>query len=299
MLSQLKRSLLGLAHPTGINRWVGRTRWRTDRLLVLCYHSVALSDEAEWDNRLYCTEAFLRRRLELLRDVDANVLTLTDALTRVHSGTLPPRSVVLTFDDGTVDFPQIVVPLLAQAGFPATLYPSTYYCDRNIPVWNVALRYLLWRGRNTGPLDLSDLVEGGATVDISTKEGRATALGLVLRQATSWDTERKHSLVSSIAQRVGVDFGQFLAGRQFQLMTSEEMTALPHDLVSVELHTHRHRTPNDRELFRKEIEDNREFIMARRGAQPRHFCYPSGNYRLEYLQWLREFGVDSATTCIP
>src|SRR5690606_28650990 len=121
---------------------------------------------------------------------------------------------------------------------------------------------------------------------------RATALGLVLRQATSWDTERKHSLVSSIAQRVGVDFGQFLAGRQFQLMTSEEMTALPHDLVSVELHTHRHRTPNDRELFRKEIEDNREFIMARRGAQPRHFCYPSGNYRLEYVEWLRELDVD-------
>ena len=31
----------------------------------------------------------------------------------------------------------------------------------------------------------------------------------------------------------------------------------------------------------------------------RHFCYPSGVYRAEFLPWLREAGVQTATTCDP
>jgi len=31
----------------------------------------------------------------------------------------------------------------------------------------------------------------------------------------------------------------------------------------------------------------------------RHFCYPSGVYRSEFLPWLREAGVQTATTCDP
>jgi hypothetical protein len=63
------------------------------------------------------------------------------------------------------------------------------------------------------------------------------------------------------------------------------------------MHTHRHRTPDDRELFLREIEDNRKSISEMTGKSPSHFCYPSGVWSPAFLPWLTEAGVESATTC--
>lgn len=299
MLSRAKRLLLELAHPTGINGLVGRSGWRDRQLLILCYHSVALHDEAEWDDALYCTSEFLRRRFELLRESGTNVLPLGDALRRLQQGTLPPRSVVLTFDDGSADFPHLVVPLLQEFGYPATVYPSTYYCDRSQPIWNVALQYLLWRGRDRASVDLSAILPGDGAADLGTSAGRQAVMQRLRSVASPLETDGKHEIVGRVATAVGVDFDEFVRSRMFQLMTSDEMAALPADLVSVQLHTHRHRTPVDRELFDREIEQNRAFIAARRGVVPTHFCYPSGEYRLQFVDWLRQLGIESATTCTP
>ena len=67
--------------------------------------------------------------------------------------------------------------------------------------------------------------------------------------------------------------------------------------VDVQLHTHRHRTPLDRNLFQREIEDNRRCINEITGKEPAHFCYPSGVYARRFLPWLDEAGIKSATTC--
>ena len=55
----------------------------------------------------------------------------------------------------------------------------------------------------------------------------------------------------------------------------------------------------DRQLFLREIEDNRNSIQEMTGQYARHFCYPSGVYNLKFLPWLQEAGIVSATTCEP
>jgi peptidoglycan/xylan/chitin deacetylase (PgdA/CDA1 family) len=69
--------------------------------------------------------------------------------------------------------------------------------------------------------------------------------------------------------------------------------------VDVELHTHRHRTPSDEKLFRREIRDNLTGIQALTGQRACHFCYPSGVYLPSFFPWLADEGVVSATTCKP
>lgn len=64
--------------------------------------------------------------------------------------------------------------------------------------------------------------------------------------------------------------------------------------------THRHRVPEQRELFLREIADNRR-ALAECGLNPErltHFCYPSGLYQSAFLPWLAEAGVVSAVTCV-
>jgi peptidoglycan/xylan/chitin deacetylase (PgdA/CDA1 family) len=81
-------------------------------------------------------------------------------------------------------------------------------------------------------------------------------------------------------------------------MTAEEVRQVSAAGVDVQLHTHRHRTPDDCAAFVKEIEDNRASLDAILGPGHRaHFCYPSGVYRASFLPWLRQAGIASATTC--
>ena len=51
-----------------------------------------------------------------------------------HAPTRPAApKVVLTFDDGTADWPDVVLPALVERGLPATFYVSTDFVERGAP----------------------------------------------------------------------------------------------------------------------------------------------------------------------
>src|SRR4029453_15529769 len=83
------------------------------------------------------------------------------------------------------------------------------------------------------------------------------------------------------------------------LMKRSEVAELSEDGVDFQLHTHRHRTPRDRDLYVKEILDNRARIEEMTESRPSPFCYPSGIYQREFLPWLKDVQVTTATTCDP
>jgi peptidoglycan/xylan/chitin deacetylase (PgdA/CDA1 family) len=81
------------------------------------------------------------------------------------------------------------------------------------------------------------------------------------------------------------------------LMTADEVGLVARQGIDIELHTHRHRTPRDRTAFDYEISENSRIIASAAGRVPEHFCYPSGDYDLQFLEWLTAAGVKSGTTC--
>jgi hypothetical protein len=104
-----------------------------------------------------------------------------------------------------------------------------------------------------------------------------------------------------LARRLGLDWEDFLRRRVLALMHPEEIGALDPAIADVQLHTHRHRAPEERDLFLREIADNRR-ALAECGLDPRrltHFCYPSGVHRPAFLPWLAEAGVTAAVTTVP
>jgi peptidoglycan/xylan/chitin deacetylase (PgdA/CDA1 family) len=87
-------------------------------LRILLWHSVGFGD----GNRQTTSVVQLERQLQWLRDSDYCVLPFTEVL-RLHAARLPlpPRAVVLTFDDACASFPRHALPCLLRAGFDATL----------------------------------------------------------------------------------------------------------------------------------------------------------------------------------
>jgi peptidoglycan/xylan/chitin deacetylase (PgdA/CDA1 family) len=300
----LTQGFFRAAAASGLARLVRDSEWRRRRLTILCYHGISLADEHEWRPELFMSRAVFRQRLERLRDGGYRVLPLDEAVRRMYAGTLPPRAVALTFDDGTVDFAECVLPMLREFGMPATVYLTTYYCDHQHPVFMVALSYLLWKGRGAPGGDVAAVVGHPTPLPVATARERDAAWRVIHAHAmrhASTDEERT-ALLRDVARCTGVDFDALFAGGLLSIMSPDTVRALPRDVVDVQLHTHRHRAPREERAFRRELADNRAAIAALCDAgcaPPAHFCYPSGDYDPCCLPWLRAEGVRTATTCVP
>jgi len=298
----VKRRVLSASSRIGLLSGVRDSVWRRRRLLILCYHSISIDDEHEWSGTYSMSPALLESRLRMLRDGRYNVLPLGEAVRRLYEGTLPPRSVALTFDDGMFDFHARAWPLLQQFGFPATVYLTTYYSDYGKPIFGLLCSYVLWRARMRMPHpDVTPLFGTALPWTLADAAGRARAhrdiLAYVDREQLT--LPERTAFAERLADLLGDDYEAIRAKRILTVMSREEAAEIARAGIDVELHTHRHRTPNDHALFLREIEDNRERIELIRDGAARHFCYPSGVYREEFLPWLREAGVTTATTCDP
>jgi peptidoglycan/xylan/chitin deacetylase (PgdA/CDA1 family) len=298
MKRQLRHATLTLLKSCGAFSLVKESGWRKQSLLILCYHGVSLEDENQWRPFLYISPQQLERRLHILREGKYTVLPLAEALERLYRNDLPPRSVALTFDDGTYDFYKLTWPLLRQFGFPATVYLTTYYSELQRPIFSLICSYMLWKARDAGCVDLKDF--GIDTpVSLSSAEDREKAVAQLVQWADGRDLkgEEKDQVAARLAERLGIDYQQLRTKRILQLVNPEEVKQLAHEGVDFQLHTHRHRTPLSEDLFRREIRDNRVRITNAIGGSRNHFCYPSGSYRPEFLDWLAKEEVISATTC--
>ena len=297
MLKKIKLSILNAADVSGFSHLALNTPWRRQKLLILCYHGISLDDEHQCDPNLYMASELLGQRFEQLRKAKVNVLPLSEAVTRLYNGELPPRSVAITFDDGFYDFKVRALPLAKQFGYPLTLYFTTYYSYFNRPVFDPALNYLLWKGQGR-KLRFEEVM--AESVDIDHRSWRRLASRFHHHVARIGLSGReKDDFLQRLSARLAIDYQALCRKRILHLMTPDELAEVQKAGTEVQLHTHRHRLSDSKQQFETEINENRELIKRITHEQPQHFCYPSGFYIPEYLGWLREMQILSATTCVP
>ena len=299
MLRAARLTMLSALGALGLDQVALRSPWRRNRLLILGYHGIALDDECQWDSELYMPAAVLRRRLELVREAECRVLALDDAVDRLYRGDLPPRSVVLTFDDGTYDFYAQAFPIIEAFGYPVTVYFTTYYAEFNRPVYDAMAAYLLWKGRGR-VLRWPEVLGEHADVMLN-DSGRGLAQARLRRFPVEHRLggRDKDAVLTELARRLDVDYDAILRRRLLHLMTLGEAGELARRGVDLQLHTHRHRVSLEEPLFEREVRTNQDRLRALRASEAVHFCYPGGVNRPEFVPWLRGWDVASATTCTP
>jgi peptidoglycan/xylan/chitin deacetylase (PgdA/CDA1 family) len=298
MLRTLRRAAFRALKTSGLSSAVAGSAWRRSRLLILCYHSISIADEYQWRPLLYMSQSELAARFQLIKDSGATVLPLTDALQGLYAGTLPEKSVAITFDDGAYNFYYSAYPIVRDFGFPVTVYQTTYHADFQKPIFNLACSYMLWKRRETTLIGSEALGISG-NKDLSSEANRQSVVNSLIAYSAKngLNGMAKDELAQQLAQILGFDYEAFCAARLLHLMSPVEIAELSGRGVDFQLHTHRHRTPRNEELFRKEIRDNRRRLEEITGRPASHFCYPSGIYHTEFLPWLAAEGVASATTC--
>ena len=298
-MRSLKLLLLFACRSVGLYRLA---RWHTrNRLKILCYHGFQLTDEAQFRPKLFISGERFERRLRAIRALGLQVLPLDEAVARLYSRSLPTNAVAITIDDGFHSVGTVAVPKLQQHRYPATVYLTTYYVENATPIFRLVVQYMFWKSKK-GLLILEDVrwAETG-TVDLANAQQADQAMWACIQHGEMHCSEvQRVELCRQLGQLLETPYDDIVRARILHLMTPDEVRALVGAQVDVQLHTHRHRFPDDdREQAMQEITDNRRAIGRWVEGDRRHFCYPSGLFEQRQFEWLDEMGVKSSTTCIP
>jgi len=270
-----------------------------NRLLILCFHGFQLQDEADFRPKLFMREAVLLKRLEAIKRYGFSVIPLEVALRTLKNGTLPVNAVCLTIDDGFYSSLKVAGPLLHRYGLPATLYLTTYYSKKCLPVYRLVVQYMFWK-TVVDNLDVSDQPWGtSASVPLNEQKKKDKMCLDIIDYGESRCCEKeRQDICRLLGKRLEVSYEHICDSRILSLLTVDELRELKKYGVDIQLHTHRHHLSLDNEAeARREIRENREYIKKALGQEPNHFCYPSGIWNSHQWTWLKREGVISATTC--
>jgi peptidoglycan/xylan/chitin deacetylase (PgdA/CDA1 family) len=96
------------------------------RVAILAYHKIGRPSAGAWDTWYYISEEIFERQLHFIAESVWEVIDAARFLQGLDDpGSLPDRSVLLTFDDGYQSILRCALPHLIAFGFPAVLFVPT------------------------------------------------------------------------------------------------------------------------------------------------------------------------------
>ncbi len=266
-------------------------------LRIISYHGCGLEDECDFSPHTFIDPSRFEKRMQFLVENQFAVLSLDDALDLLDSGDLPDRSVVITIDDGFYSTFRLACPVLRARNLPATIYITTYYAKKGNPVFRLLVQYMLWKTDRTevGLDGLGAPLSGTARIGSNREKGRLVQ-ELIGFGENHCSEEERYALAKEVGRRLDVDYDAIAKSRKLSLMNEAEIEELSKASFDIELHSHRHRFPQDREMALREITENRSILEPLTGRRLKHFCYPSGIYSQAQWPYLSEAGMRSAVT---
>lgn len=261
----------------------------SERLVILMYHRIFRAkdtyhpgdvDAETFDGQLALLKRFF------------NVLPLPEAAERLAQGSLPLRSVCITFDDGYADNVEVALPILQRHGLKATFFIATGYLDGG-RMWNdtvieaVASAKAEW-------LDLDNI--GLGMHPLSNPASRMNTIGALLKQLKYLNPQEREQKCQAIANHVGQTLPDNL------MMTTQQLLALRGAGMDIGGHTVTHPilagisdAESQREIIGS-VEKLRELL----GTEVASFAYPNGrpgqDYTARDVGYVKQCGVKVAVS---
>lgn len=291
----MKIVLFHLAKALGL---FALSRWLTRRgLRILCYHGIWLGD-GHFGNFLFMSPDKFAARMAFLAGAGYPMLTLEDAVAGLRDGSLPPGATAITIDDGWHGTHRHMLPALEAHGLPATIYVTTYFVQRQYPVFDLVVGYLLDRaGAQKLDLQTLDIPGGGRFALVHPDQRRKAADAILLHGRERLNGAGRQAFGARLGSILGLDYDALVREKVFHLMSFAEIADAVERGHDIQLHTHRHRLPlDDSAAVEREIEENRALLEPIAKKPLRHFCYPSGIYVKQLWPRLEALNIASATT---
>ena len=262
-------------------------------LRVLAYHRIAEPGQSPEGSPsvVSATPEGFERQVEHLA-AKYRVVSLPEVLEAHRGGRpLPPRSVLLTFDDGSLDFGEVAWPILRRHGLPATVFvPTAFADDPGRVFWWDRLHHALAGSRR--PVIG---VPGLGTLRLDSDAARRSALVALQALVKRTPHARAMALVERLCRELGAD-----DVRAPRVLDWPELRRLSAEGVSLAAHTRNHPalTQVTPEVLRDEVRGSLDDLRRRIGSVLPVFCCPFGLFDERVLEELRHQGVELAFSCL-
>lgn len=267
------------------------------RLTVVTYHRVTdgnIGDiDASLNNLFVNTETFERQILFFKRRY--RIVHFRDLLGMAESGTVPADTMVVTFDDGYLDFSRFAYPIIAKHWIPVTLFlvPGKMGCTEEFPFWWDEMFYLLNRLNRAGPAGPEQAAADRIheLCSLFQTDMKLAFDGVMERNS---DEEIK-GIIEELRIRAGAHKG---CGSGENALLDWGNVAGFSELVEIGSHTLNHRNLRflSGESLRVEVRKSKEIIEERTGRDVTAFSYPNGYHNPEIVSIVRESGYRFAVT---
>jgi peptidoglycan/xylan/chitin deacetylase (PgdA/CDA1 family) len=214
-----------------------------------------------------------------------------------QEGTLKPRSVALTFDDGYRDNFRFAFPILKKYEVPATLFLATGCTEGGEPLWYDRVFYV-FKATQLKKLDLSDW--GLSHLPLETIPQRQQAMYTLANHFRTISDDLRLARQSELNTLLGVTDFRALNGL---MLSWDEVRELNSNGFEVEGHTVTHPilsrvTP---EVLKEQIEGCKSTLEDKLQKSITLFAYPNGrpeDYNLNVIERLKASGFQHAFTTV-
>ena len=249
---------------------------------------------------LFIEPQVFSQRMQYLQCKGYRVIGLHEAYLATQKREHDADRIVITIDDGYFSVLKEAAPILKKYSYPSTLYLTSYYFDKNCPVFTLAVGYMFWKS-NVESADFSNLdipkLNSGSSCKMTAENKHKISVAIKEYGQALGGNAKRINLLRKLGAALAVDYDQLNQSRILNLITKKELTELQKYGVDIQLHSHRHTFPVETDLARKEIRDNKNAVNPCLKVPMQHFCFPSGVWSTQHWDALNAEHVLTATTC--
>lgn len=259
------------------------------KLSVFLFHKVPPTADALISGDL--GQAEFANLLDLIK-TSFNVLPLNEAVQHLHRGTLPARSVAITFDDGYPEWREGAARLLEERSLPATFFITTgqFFGD---PMWNERLAHIV-RSCQLPVLDTSTVRL--PSLSIRTAEEKKQALVKLEFHFKYLPPRIREQFLQQLELQAGVN------AAEVSTMPMDDLIAISNRGFEIGAHTLNHPILGlcDVKQARDEIGQTREILEGIIHKPVTSFAYPNGrpgvDFSPQHIEMVKQAGYRYAVT---
>lgn len=263
--------------------------------VILMYHRI--SDTSIEPNWLAVSPANFTAHMQYLK-LAFNTMRLTDLVESIKDGSLPDRSVAVTFDDGYSDNVTHALPVLESAMVPATIFVTTDYVDSDREPWWDEMKHFLLEPSCVPPQLSMQVMGCDYSWPTVTVEDRLAAHQTLENLMRPLPAEVNDAILNNLATWTGLHRKLRVA---YRTVTTPQLTKLAqHPLIEVGAHTITHPILPTLSLEAQfnEIVGSRHMLEKMIGQPVRSFAYPNGDFTEQTRKLVDAAGFRAACTTI-
>jgi len=241
-------------------------------LSILYYHHVFNTTESYHPDDL-CAQQFEQQIAFLTKHF--HLLTLTEALSLLKQKKLPPKALVISFDDGYQDNANVAAPLLRKYQCPATFFIATEGVETGV-LWNDKIEQCI---KHTQATKISAKYLG-KSLPLSSESEKISAYHQLVSKLKFEPNEQRTALIQQLISELQVT--QFTR----TMMTEQQIKQLSKQQFEIGAHTHSHTivATESAQSAQQELQQNKLKLEAITAQPISLLAFPNGLFGRDYLQ---------------